>query len=167
MKRLAARRQGFTLLELLMAMSISAGLLVAVSTAFNASADAVAGSQVQEQCLQTGRAALDLMIRDVRCADQLRLVESPAALEVIRPAEQRSAGELFRRYVWHPQDQTLTLQIVTAGEGGSERPIAEHIRSCRFVAGEKRQISIQLTCSEKEASIELDDAAAPRRLVGR
>ena len=66
MKKLILKRRGVGLVELLIALSISAILLTATAVAVDASFKAYAANQEESSLLQQGRMALNRMVTSIR-----------------------------------------------------------------------------------------------------
>jgi prepilin-type N-terminal cleavage/methylation domain-containing protein len=69
MKKILIKRRGVGLVELLIALSISAILLTATAVAVDASFKAYANNQEQSSLLQQGRMALNRMVTSIRTSD--------------------------------------------------------------------------------------------------
>src|SRR5213595_1529027 len=69
MRRMNIKRRGVGLVELLLALSISAILLTATAVAVDASFKAYAANQEESSLLQQGRMALNRMVTSIRTSD--------------------------------------------------------------------------------------------------
>jgi prepilin-type N-terminal cleavage/methylation domain-containing protein len=174
MTRAARLHRGMTLIEALLALAISTALLVAVSAAFKASADAVAINDSYFQCTQTARIAIGQMETELRRADAVKIDPEGTWMEVIRPSDQLTANEISRQYRYDADAKRLTLRIVYAGDSSSpEYELAGHITACKFGPAEMGwdyagvavalRVPITLTCSIGASTFTLHGSAAPRR----
>lgn len=150
-------RRGMSLPELLMALSISAGLLVAVGVAFNASSQAATQTEQYHRSLQTARQAVNRIVGDIRrCqavvvgSDEL-IVTTPTAAEV-QYAFDRSVNSLLYRV---PQPAPAEPQIVT---------LARDVTDVRF-ATNGTSVTLLVTVQVGSNSVTLSGSAMPRRAV--
>jgi hypothetical protein len=163
-----------TLTEVLLATAISTALLVAVSAAFKASADAVAINDSYFRCTQMTRLAMGQVVGELRRADAVQVDPAGAFVDVIRPPDQLTANEISRRYYYDAKSKRLTLRILYAGNYlGPEYELGAHLTSCKFGPAEigldaakaavVLHVPITMTCSIGASAFTLNGSAAPRR----
>lgn len=91
--RYSHRRKGIGLVELLVAMAISAALLTSVAMAVNASFKAYAVNQSQGQLMQRARMAMNRMVTYIRATNEHR-PDDDAALDNFESGLITSAGSI-------------------------------------------------------------------------
>ena len=165
-----------TLIETLIALTISTAVLVAVAAAFNASAAAIARNDEYFRCTQTARIAMDRLTTELRRADAVQVDAAGSSVQVIRPADQRDAGEIYREYAYDPAGKRLTFQAFFADHSGPCYEAAANVSEFHLGPVEMRanasgqltpvRIPIALTCSIGQSAVKLSAAAAPRRTLG-
>jgi prepilin-type N-terminal cleavage/methylation domain-containing protein len=104
--------RGLSLVEVMIALAITAALLSAVAAAFSAAASATEVNDRFFRATQAGRVCLHQLLSEIRQADAITVYPlsdpvHPTELEVIRPLETRTfkAGgimEASRYYKFHP-----------------------------------------------------------------
>src|SRR5947209_19687545 len=83
-RRGRARNAGMGLIEIMIALTIWAVLLVACTTAFTASASAINNNDAFMRCSQAGRVALNQILAEIRNCDVLDMTTANT-IKVIRP----------------------------------------------------------------------------------
>jgi Tfp pilus assembly protein PilW len=179
-RRARRARRGLSMIEAMIAMGISSMLLVAVSGAFNASAQAVETNDQFFRASQTSRVVLHQMLGEIRRADliQCSTADPPdtSYFDVIRPAEDITPFEVYRRYKYDSNTRQLTLTIYKAGDVVSARYVlANNVEAAAFGpahrgdnANNVRVVQrLPVTVSVKVGSnyISLNGAAGPRRAL--
>ena len=165
-----------TLIELMMALSISSALLIAIAAAFHASANAITHNDAYFRCTQSARVALEQITTEIRRAEAVQ-VNSANSIQIIRPAGLLEANEIYRQFSYDAPGKRITLQIFHAGGiPGSLYEVAENVTTCNFGPAEMGSdvnhipiallIPIQITCSMGGNSVTLSGASAPRRSAG-
>ena len=162
-----------TLIEVLVSMTITASLLVALAAAFHASAGAIQFNDAYFRSTQTARIAVNEMTGEIRRADMVEVDPTGSGLRVTRPADQLTGGEIFREYNFDAGTQQLTVQIFHAGNiAGPAYELASGVTSCKFTpdmqtdtAGRPfaAHVSISITCNQDGTQATLNASAAPRR----
>jgi hypothetical protein len=103
-------RRGLSIAEVLISLTISAFLLVAVAAAYSASADAVEMNDRFFRATQAGRVTMNQLLTEIRRADVVD-VSIPNVIKVMRPPPNRLPNELERWYAYDPANKQVTLQI--------------------------------------------------------
>ena len=104
-------RRGLSIAEVLISLTISAFLLVAVAAAYSASADAVEMNDRFFRATQAGRVTMNQLLTEIRRADAVD-VSTANVIKIMRPAQNRSSPyELERWYAYDPANKQVTLQI--------------------------------------------------------
>ena len=169
-----AVRRGLSLIEVLIALSISTALLVAIGFAFHASIQAIEVNDAYFQCTQNARVALGQLVIDVRRADEIWVNPSGSSIRVTRPAAELSPHEIYREFSFDAERQRITCQVFYAGEiPGPLTVFAPCVTACSFgpaglsVDGRAKPIPLSvplhITCSQRGASVSLNATVAPRR----
>src|SRR4051812_31391096 len=84
------RRRGLSIIEVMISLTISAFLLVAVAAAYNASADAVEMNDKFFRATQAGRVTMNQLLTEIRRADSVEVGTN--YINVIRPLPGSSGG---------------------------------------------------------------------------
>jgi prepilin-type N-terminal cleavage/methylation domain-containing protein len=116
--RVSRRRRGLSIIEVMISLTISAFLLVAVAAAYSASADAVEMNDKFFRATQAGRVTMNQVLTEIRRADSVEVVDTKT-INVIRPAAGSTAGgtgtrqpkETFRTFAYDAAKKQVTLQI--------------------------------------------------------
>jgi prepilin-type N-terminal cleavage/methylation domain-containing protein len=110
------RRRGLSLIEVMIALAISAFLLVAVAAAYNASADAVELNDKFFRATQAGRVTMNQLLTEIRRADSVDVGTN--YINVIRPLPTSSGGtgtrlakETYRTFTYDATNKLVTLQV--------------------------------------------------------
>lgn len=181
-----AHKAGMGLIEVMIALTICAVLLVACATAFTASASAINNNDAFMRCSQAGRVTLNQILAEIRnCAD---LDMSTAnTIKIMRPLPAAvgftqeyviAANEVSRSFVYDPTNKRITLQITYVNAGvTSLSPVYEltrNVTACSFgpvdmgLSYDKSHqmpvhVPITITISTGKNSVMLCGSAVPRR----
>jgi prepilin-type N-terminal cleavage/methylation domain-containing protein len=164
-------RHGLTLVELMISLSISSALLVALGAAFHAVTRTVEINDSYFRCTQAARVALGQITTEIRRADAVQVSIAGDILQVIRPADQLSPNEIYRQFSYDAAGGRLTLQVFFAGNTSSPvYELATHVSACSFGSRDAVHspgpcIPITITCSAGGNSVTLTGAATPRHEV--
>ena len=176
-RRTRRARRGLSMIEAMIAMGISSMLLVAVSGAFTASAQAVETNDQFFRASQTSRVVLHQMLGEIRRADLVQCDPLDTSyFDVMRPAEDITPFEVYRRYKYDSNTRQLTLTIYKAGDVVSARYVlANNVEAAAFGPPQKGNNAnnvlvvqrLPVTVSVKVGSnyISLNGAAGPRRAL--
>jgi prepilin-type N-terminal cleavage/methylation domain-containing protein len=165
-------RKGLSLIELMISLSISVMLLVAAGTAFNASAQAVQMNDRFFRASQASRVTMNQLLTEVRRCDSVAV--SSTYVDVIRPMEDLTTGEIYRRFAYDATNKRITIQIFQAGGvGGTIYTLASNVSAATFGPAEMVKdanqawvvvrVPISITVTVGSNDITLNGAAAPRR----
>lgn len=138
--RTATHRRGMGLLEVMVAVTICALLLVACATAFTASASAINNNDAFFRCAQAGRVTLDQILAEIRdcktldmgTANTIKIIRAPKNASVSTQEYYAATGEVSRSFVFDPTGKRITLQI---NYGTSLSPVYEltkNVSACTF-----------------------------------
>jgi len=110
------RRRGLSIIEVMISLTISAFLLVAVAAAYSASADAVEMNDKFFRATQAGRVTMNQLLTEIRRADAVQVFTDH--IDVIRPAAGATGGtgtrlakETYRTFAYDAANKQVTLQI--------------------------------------------------------
>ena len=165
-------RRGLSLPELMISMSISVLLLVAVGTAFNASAQAVEMNDRFFRASQAARITVNQLLTEVRRSDSVDV--HATYVDVIRPTENLTTGEIYRRFAYDAANRRITVQIFKAGGvGGTVYTLASNVTAATFGPAEMVRdanqawvvvrVPISVTVAVGSNDVTLNGAAAQRR----
>jgi prepilin-type N-terminal cleavage/methylation domain-containing protein len=175
-QRLGDRRtssRGLSLPELMISMSITVLLLTAAGAAFNASAQAVEMNDRFFRASQASRISLNQMLTEIRRSDSVAVGAS--YVDVIRPVEDLSTDEVYRRFAYDAANRRITVQIFKAGGvGGTVYTLASNVTAASFGPADMEKdsnqawvvvrVPVSVTVSVGTNQITLNGAAAPRRV---
>ena len=105
----AFARRGLSIAEVMISLTISTFLLVAVAAAYNASADAVEMNDRFFRATQAGRVTMNQLLTEIRRADYVNV--NGNVVEIIRPAQNRLPNEVSRAFWYDPAVKQMKLQI--------------------------------------------------------
>ena len=110
-----AGRRGLSIAEVMISLTISTFLLVAVAAAYNASADAVEMNDKFFRATQAGRVTMNQLLTEIRRADSVNVQDPsptlPNLVQVIRPEPSRLPYETYRTFWYDQQNKQVKLQI--------------------------------------------------------
>lgn len=176
-------RRGMGLLEVMIALSICALLLLACAAAFTASSSAIENNDAFFRCSQAGRVTLNQILAEIRNCDSLDM-STANTIKIIRPAQTVQGGftqeyvltanEVSRSFVYDPTRKRITLQI--SYTGGSTSPVYEltsNVTACLFGPADMGtdynglsipvHVPISVTVSTGGNTVVLAGSAVPRR----
>ena len=178
-RRAPRARRGLSMIEAMIAMSISSMLLVAVSGAFTASSNAVETNDQFFRASQTARVVLHQMLGEIRRADLVRC--DPTGVDttwfdVMRPVEDITYQEVYRRYRYDANTRRLTLTIYKAGDVVSAHYVlANNVEAASFGPPQNgknaanvevvQRLPVTVTVKVGSNYIALNGAAGPRRAL--
>jgi prepilin-type N-terminal cleavage/methylation domain-containing protein len=176
LRELFPHRRGMTLIELLISLSISTALLVALAAAFHAASRAVEVNDSYARSTQAARVALNQIVTEIRRADAVKVAPDRASLQVIRPPDPLSPGEIYREFAYDATGKRITSQTFYAGRRASPvYELAANVSVCTFgpvEAGADSNpgataacIPIRITCSASGTAVTITGAATPRRAM--
>lgn len=164
--------RGLSLPEIMIGLAITVLLLTAAAAAFNASAQAVSMNDMFFRASQSARVSLNQMMVEIRRSDAVSV--NSTYIDIIRPAEDMTPGEVFRRFSYDSANQKLTVQIFQAGNvGGPVRTLATNVAGVTFGPADMVKdanqawvvvrVPVTVTVTVGTNAITLNGAAAPRR----
>src|SRR3954470_5728397 len=105
-------RRGLSIVEVMISLTITSFLLVAVAAAYNASASAVEMNDRFFRATQAGRVTMNQLLTEIRRADFVACSPGYDLIYVTRPASVRAATmEDSREFKYDPATKKVTLQI--------------------------------------------------------
>jgi type II secretory pathway pseudopilin PulG len=169
-------RRALTLVEALVSLSITATLLAALVFAFHASANTIQANDANFRCTQTARLALNQITTEIRRADAVEVDQQGMSVQIILPANERTANEIYRRYSYDEPGKRITLQFFYANDvTSSQYELADNVAMTKFGPAETRTgadgvrvtvyVPISITCSTGGSNVTLAGSAGPRRAV--
>src|SRR4051812_7917059 len=104
------RRRGLSIIEVMISLTISVFLLVAVAAAYSASSDAVEMNDKFFRATQAGRVTMNQLLTEIRRADSIKV--NTYSIEVFRPEPSKiNPQETYRVFEYDPVAKQMTLQI--------------------------------------------------------
>ena len=174
-RRLSHVRRGLSIIEVMISLTISAFLLVAVAAAYSASADAVEMNDRFFRATQAGRVTMNQLLTEIRRADSVDVTTS--VIKIIRPAQSRLPNEMERWYTYDPANKQMTLQVhylVASGLPPSPKySLARNVEGAVFGPAEIQKdannadivtrVPVQLVVRIGSNEIRLSGSSGPRR----
>ena len=169
-------RRGLSIIEVMISLTISAFLLVAVAAAYNASADAVEMNDRFFRATQAGRVTMNQLLTEIRRADSVD-VSTTNTIKIIRPAQSRMPNEKERWFTYDPAAKQMTLQVhyLTASmlPPSPKYSLARNVEAAVFGPPEIQKdannadivtrVPVQLVVRIGSNEIRLSGASGPRR----
>ena len=178
----APRRRGLSIVEVMISLTISSFLLVAVAAAYNASASAVEMNDRFFRATQAGRVTMNQLLTEIRRADWVACAPTNDSIIITRPAINRMPEEDSREYRYHPATKKVTLQIFYKKPApdnttykGPVYSLASNVESATFgpadqikdATGHDLDVRIPITLEVKISGnqVRLSGSSGPRRLL--
>lgn len=171
-----APRRGLSLVEVMISLTISTFLLVAVAAAYNASADAVEMNDRFFRATQAGRVTMNQLLTEIRRADSVQVFSDK--IDVIRPVQNRLANETYRTFAYDAANKQMKLQIhynspPAAAPDSPWYSLARNVELATFGPAEVQKdanntdvvtrVPVQLVVKIKNNEVRLSGASGPRR----
>ena len=102
-------RRGLSIAEVLISLTISAFLLVAVAAAYTASADAVEMNDKFFRATQAGRVTMNQLLTEIRRAESLAVAADH--IDIMRPPQNRLPNESTRTFQYDAANKQMKLRI--------------------------------------------------------
>ena len=137
----AARRRGLSIVEVMISLTITSFLLVAVAAAYNASASAVEMNDRFFRATQAGRVTMNQLLTEIRRADRVACAPGNDAIIVTRPpATATKDGANIECQRWFRYDavtKKVTVQIYyekpdLSVYGGPVYSLASNVEAATF-----------------------------------
>jgi prepilin-type N-terminal cleavage/methylation domain-containing protein len=181
-RRASRRHRGLSIIEVMISLTISAFLLVAVAAAYSASADAVEMNDRFFRATQAGRVTMNQLLTEIRRADSVEVFTT--SINVIRPAAgtvgssgTRQPKETYRTFAYDAAKKQVTLQIhydATAPSPVSPvYPLARNVEATVFGPAETQKdannadvvvrVPVQLVVRIGSNEVRLSGSSGPRR----
>ena len=149
------RRAGLSLIEVMIAVAISAMLLVAVAAAFSATSDSIEMNDQFTRASQAARISMNQIMAEVRkCKSG---ITSPTSLELQTATDER------RIYTYSSATKQLTLTLPD-NVPPTTYTLARSVTAAQF-ASDGRTISLTITVQIGDNRITLSSSGMPRRTV--
>jgi prepilin-type N-terminal cleavage/methylation domain-containing protein len=168
-------RRGLSIVEMLIALAISALLLAAVAAAYNASADAVETNDRFFRATQAARVTMNQVLTEIRRAESVLCAPGSDSIIVTRPPAGRLPDEQSREFRYHADTRKVTLQIFYRNGAGATwtspaYSMASNVESAMFgpadlVNGVETRIPIALDVKIAANTVRLSGSSTPRRLT--
>jgi hypothetical protein len=169
-------RRGLSIAELMLSLAISSMLLVGVSAAYNASANAAESNDRFFRVTQSGRVLMTQLITEIRKADSVVVSAAPHDSIIIeRRADLRLTEELSREYRYDAVAKSVTLKIYFKKADGTtyQSPVYTLVRNVEAasfgptvqVGGVDVRIPVTVVITVDKNTVRLSDTSAPRKLT--
>ena len=170
-------RRGLSMVEVMISLTISTFLLVAVAAAYNASADAVEMNDRFFRATQAGRVTMNQLVTEIRRADSVDL-KLANTIKVLRPGPSKLPNEKERWYQYDPINKQMTLQIHYLDSSGlppsPKYSLARNIEAALFGPPETQtdpvsklevvtRVPLQIVVRIGNNEVRLSGASGPRR----
>ena len=178
----ASSRRGLSIVEVMISLTISSFLLVAVAAAYNASASAVEMNDRFFRATQAGRVTMNQLLTEIRRADSVVCADTYDSIIVTRPEINQLPEEESREYRYDAAAKKITLQIYyktpPPGNTAYKGPLyalASNVEAATFgpadqikdATGHDVDVRIPITLEVKIGGnqVRLSGSSAPRRLL--
>lgn len=172
-------RRGLSIVEVMISLTISAFLLVAVAAAYNASANAVEMNDRFFRATQAGRVTLNQLLTEIRRADFVYCAPTYDSIIVTRPKQNKLTDEDSREFKYDPVAKKITLQIYYKNTAGTTwtspaYSLASNVELAKFGPPDKitdatgeHDVRVPVTVDVKIGgnSVRLSGSSGPRRLL--
>jgi Tfp pilus assembly protein PilW len=173
-------RRGLSIVEVMISLTISSFLLVAVAAAYNASANAVEMNDRFFRATQAGRVTMNQMLTEIRRADWVACAPTHDSIIITRPTQSRLADEDSREFKYDSATKKITLQIYYKNGAGTKwtspaYSLASNVDSAKFgppdqmkdATGAMLDVRVPVTVDVKIGSnnVRLSGSSGPRRLM--
>ena len=172
-------RRGLSIVEVMISLTISAFLLVAVAAAYNASANAVEMNDRFFRATQAGRVTLNQLLTEIRRADYVWCAPTYDSIIIQRPKQNRLTDEDSREFRYDPISKKITLQIFYKNAAGTTwtspaYSLASNVELGKFGPPDKmtdatgeHDVRVPVTVDVKigNNSVRLSGSSGPRRLL--
>ena len=170
------RARGLSIVEVMISLTISAFLLVAVAAAYNASADAVEMNDKFFRATQAGRVTMNQLLTEIRRADSVQVFTDH--IDIIRPQPSRLPNETYRSFSYDAAAKQMKLQIfyVSPPAPAPQSPkytLARNVEAAMFGPAETQldanntlvvtRVPVQLVVRIGSNEVRLSGASGPRR----
>jgi hypothetical protein len=179
--RRASRRgnhaaRGLSIVEVMISLTISAFLLVAVAAAYSASADAVEMNDKFFRATQAGRVTMNQLLTEIRRADSVQVFNDH--IDIIRPQPSRLPNETYRTFSYDPAGKQMKLQISynsppAAAPKSPMYTLSRNVEAAMFGPAETQldanntlvvtRVPVQLVVRIGGNEVRLSGASGPRR----
>lgn len=149
------QRTGLSLVEVLLAVAITAALLTAAAAAFMATSSAIEHNERFFRAAQGARVGVNRIMADVRRCEAG--VVDPDSLELTLPDGEK------RLYLYDSVNKRLTLTFPDAATP-TAHVLARNVTSAEFRTDDKA-VSLVLNIEYGSNKVSLSGSATPRRLV--
>jgi Tfp pilus assembly protein PilW len=171
--------RGLSIVEVMISLTISAFLLVAVAAAYNASANAVEMNDRFFRATQAGRVTLNQLLTEIRRADSVFCAPTSDSIIVQRPKQNRLTDEDSREFKYDKITKKITLQIYYKNAAGTTwtspaYSLASNVEVAKFGPPDKmtdatgeHDVRVPVTVDVKigSNSVRLSGSSGPRRLL--
>lgn len=178
----AGGRRGLSIVEVMISLTISSFLLVAVAAAYNASASAVEMNDRFFRATQAGRVTMNQLLTEIRRADSVVCADTYDSIIITRPEVNQLPEEESREYRYDAASKKITLQIYYKKPApdnttytGPVYSLASNVEAATFGPADKMtdatghliDVRIPITVEVRIAGnqVRLSGSSAPRRLL--
>ena len=178
--RSTRRPRGLSIVEVMISLTISSFLLVAVAAAYNASANAVEMNDRFFRATQAGRVTLNQVLTEIRRADWVACSPTYDSIIITRPKQSRLTDEDSREFKYDAVAKKITLQIFYKNAAGTTwtspaYSLASNVETAKFgppdrmkdATGADLDVRVPITVDVKigSNSVRLSGSSGPRRLL--
>jgi Tfp pilus assembly protein PilW len=173
-------RRGLSIVEVMISLTITSFLLVAVAAAYNASASAVEMNDRFFRATQAGRVTMNQLLTEIRRADFVACAPTSDSVIVTRPLVNRMPEEDSREYRYDAAAKKITLQVFYKKADGTtysgpRYSLASNVETAKFGPADQQKdatgalldVRIPVTIEVKIGGnqVRLSGSSGPRRLL--
>jgi Tfp pilus assembly protein PilW len=173
--------RGLSIVEVMISLTISSFLLVAVAAAYNASANAVEMNDRFFRATQAGRVTMNQLLTEIRRADWVACSASYDTIYVTRPQQNKLPNEDSREFKYDlaAKKVTLTIHFKNLATGAvwssPTYTLASNVETATFgpadkitdATGMQQDVRVPITIDVKIGanSVRLSGSSGPRRML--
>ena len=169
--------RGFSIAEVMLSLAITSMLLVGVSAAYSASANAVDGNDRFFRSTQAARVSMTQLVTEIRRADGIDAPDSPGPYDnitIFRDPDLRLNEEESREFRYNAAAKTITLQITFKRKLDGviyKSPLytlCRNVEEVKFgppdkVSGVEVRVPVTVVVKSNGHTVRLSDTSGPRR----
>lgn len=154
-----AAEDGYTLVELLLSLTITALLVASIYGCFFSGMRSWQKGAARMDHQQNGRIAMDRIIRELRYAGQVEVLENGAGIRY-----RGAGGKSYQLGRAGPAGEELVLIHRPEGGAPTETKIALEITALSFTVDEGNRVTVSLTAGAGPESMTVRSSVRPRNI---
>ena len=167
------RNRGLSIAEVMVSMTITSMLLVGVSAAYSASANAVDGNDRFFRATQAARVTMTQLLTEVRRADSVLTAPTNDSIIITREQSLRVPEEQSREFKYDAANKRITVQIFYKKADGTTYAsplysMCRNVPEAKFgppdkLSGVEVRVPVTVVVASGGNEVRLSDTSGPRR----